>query len=140
MIGDGGFKAHDARHGPKLGASLASGPTGLQRRLEAARERERSEELARRLRAGEAVALASLEVPGGPVERSAAARGGLRERSGAEQGTGENVGGVKPVLRPSTGKRGGRPREVEGEPWKAAGVSRRTWERRRKAGGKGDGS
>jgi hypothetical protein len=34
-----------------------------------------------------------------------------------------------------SGPRGGRPRLIEGEPWVAAGVSRRTWERRKKGGG-----
>jgi hypothetical protein len=41
------------------------------------------------------------------------------------------VGGV-------VGKRGrGRPRVIEGEPWAADGVSRKTWERRRKKEGGG---
>jgi hypothetical protein len=40
------------------------------------------------------------------------------------------------TLSPKRGK-GGRPREIEGEPWKAAGVTRRTWERRRKKGASG---
>jgi hypothetical protein len=30
--------------------------------------------------------------------------------------------------------KGGRPREIEGRPWEAEGLSRRTWERRRKKG------
>jgi hypothetical protein len=30
--------------------------------------------------------------------------------------------------------KGGRPRVIEGEPWVAEGVSRRTWERRQKEG------
>ena len=34
-----------------------------------------------------------------------------------------------------SGPRGGRPRLIEGRPWEAAGVSRRTWERRKKGGG-----
>lgn len=120
MISDG-FKAHAARLGPKLGASLASGLTGLARRLEAARDRERAAAVARR-----------------PVVDNVTG-----ERGGAERGPEADGGAVKPALGQSPGKksgpRGGRPREVEGEPWKAAGVSRRTWERRRKAGGKGDG-
>ena len=37
-----------------------------------------------------------------------------------------------PSLSLKRGK-GGRPREIEGEPWKAEGVTRRTWERRRRA-------
>ena len=32
-------------------------------------------------------------------------------------------------------RRGGRPVKHEGRPWEAEGVSRRTWERRRKGGG-----
>ena len=33
-----------------------------------------------------------------------------------------------------SGPKGGRPRVIEGEPWVAEGVSRRTWERRKKGG------
>jgi hypothetical protein len=47
MMGDG-FKAHDARLGPKLGQAQASGLSGLARRVEAARGRVRAEELERR--------------------------------------------------------------------------------------------
>jgi hypothetical protein len=43
-----GFKGHDAKGGPKLGAGVAAGPTGLQRRVEEARARDREAELARR--------------------------------------------------------------------------------------------
>jgi hypothetical protein len=31
-------------------------------------------------------------------------------------------------------RKGGRPRTIEGQPWEKEGVSRRTWERRRKGG------
>lgn len=120
MIGDGGFKAHGAGLGPKLGASLASGSPGLMRRVEEARERDRAAELARRLKAG---AVADI----------------TPEQGVAEPGTDRDGADVKCVGPVSAGKgsgpRGGRPRVVEGEPWKAEGVSRRTWERRRKAGG-----
>jgi hypothetical protein len=34
-----------------------------------------------------------------------------------------------------SGPRGGRPRLIEGEPWVAEGISRRTWERRKKGAG-----
>ena len=43
-----------------------------------------------------------------------------------------DAGGVR-----SGPRKGGRPRVIEGEPWVLAGVSRRTWERRKKAPGGG---
>jgi hypothetical protein len=110
-----GFKAHDGRLGPKLGASVAAGPTGLQRRVEAARARERARELARRGQAGES-ALGGCNLP---------------ERSGGEQGTGVLSAAVKGGVGLSPEKKRGRPR-IEGlRPWEFEGVSRRTWERRR---------
>lgn len=63
--------------------------------------------------------------------------GFVSERSGAEQGTKKDKRGVKRTSRPSpakSGPKGGRPRKIVGEPWVAEGVTRRTWERRRKAG------
>ena len=118
-----GFKAHGAGLGPKLGAGLAAGPTGLQRRVEAARSRERARELARRGQAASPEAGLGYRAEMG--------------RSGDEQGTSGETAGVKPSAAPSTGKKRprGRPK-VEGlRPWEFEGVSRRTWERRRKAGG-----
>ena len=124
MIGAGGFKAHDARLGPKLGASVASGLPRLARaamgedrqadRVEAARARVRAAELERRA-------------------------GGL-ERLGAEQGAKADAASVKAGLPVSGGKRDrGRPR-VEGvRPWEAAGVSRARWYRDRKREEKGEG-
>jgi hypothetical protein len=44
------FKAHDPKHGPKLAASQAAGLSGLARRVEAARDRDRAAEVARRER------------------------------------------------------------------------------------------
>ena len=107
MKGGIGFGAHDARHGPKLGQSLASGPTGLQRRLELARDREREAALARR------PAVAAKPVVVEPVSSV--------ERIEAEAGT----------------KRAAHRPRVVGEPWVAEGLSRAAWYRRRKGGAKG---
>jgi hypothetical protein len=106
-----GFKAHGTGLGPKLAASQAAGMTGLQRRVEAARARDRAAVVARR----------------GAV---------VPEQARDEQGTSGETAGVKPAAAASTGKKRGRPR-VEGlRQWEIEGVSRRTWERRRaKAGG-----
>ena len=149
MIGDG-FKAHDVRHGPKLGQSLASGVSGLARRfggggqderVEAARARVRAEIEARRSPAAKVATV---------VERVVAERGTGGEVGGIEAGAREFVDSVLPDAAPAvkaevagkvarkmaraTGTKLGRPK-VEGvRPWAAAGVSRRTWERRRKAG------
>jgi hypothetical protein len=46
---------------------------------------------------------------------------------------GSAVAPAPAVRQPPAKGKGGRPREIEGEPWVAAGVSRRTWERRRQA-------
>lgn len=106
------FKAHAGGLGPKLGESLASGPTALERRVELARARVREEELARR-------ALARGEVNPEPVVDK-----GNAEQGGTEQGTG---GG-----RSKSGPKGGRPLKYVGKkPWEVEGVSRRTWQRRR---------
>lgn len=97
-------------------------------RVEAARARERAEVEARR-----AVVRAFNDWR--PSDRSSFSS---EERGGAEQGTGANAVGVKEELRVSTGKKSGpkrgRPKKEGVRPWEAAGVSRRTWERRRKAG------
>ena len=176
MISDG-FKAHGAGLGPKLGQALASGVSGLQRRIEAARARERAAELERRVATvralnawagpGEADLPVTDEQAGeglaviGELHRAAPDK---RERGVVERGTGGEVGGIEAGAREfvdrvlpdaasavraevagkvarkmarATGTKLGRPK-VEGvRPWAAAGVSRRTWERRRKkeAGG-----
>lgn len=146
-VGEGGFKAHGAGLGPKLGAGLASGPTGLQRRIELARARERAarrrEEPPTEAEIERSQGLLGAILGGGAG--AAAAKGrttsseidlSCREQSGAERGTKGEGAAVKAVLPVSTGKRAAhRPREIEGEPWVALGVSRRTWERRRKKEG-----
>ena len=160
MIGDGGFKAHGAGLGPKLGQALASGPTGLQRRVELARAREREKVEARRGPSGEAsvvlamVGIAALAESVGSGEQSGAERGTGGDLGRIEAGAGEFVDSVLPKAAPAvraevagkvaravrvrkSGPKGGRPREIEGEPWVEAGVSRRTWERRRKKEGGG---
>ena len=123
-----GFGAHDVRHGPKLGQSLASGPTGLQRRLELAREREREK-------------VAGLRGVGAARDAKAAVvECKLPERKEAEAGPGPDLGGTKPAsrqLKPAEGKRAAHRPVVVGEPWVAEGVSRRTWYRRRKGEVKG---
>lgn len=175
MSGD--FKAHDVRFGPKLGEALAAGPTGLQRRVEEARAKEREAALARRHeglrgRAGEPSAGGAFvgSPSAAPARPSPEVNPEFREeigkeRGGAEQGTeadGLGVKGIEGEARAlvdgvlpgasagmraevagrvaaavrvrKSGPKGGRPRKHEGEPWKAAGVSRRTWERRQSCG------
>ena len=115
------FKAHRGELGPKLGASQASGPTGLARRIELARERE----VARRR--GD-----------GPTEGASPSVAVCHEveQSGAERGTKGEGAAVKADLAVSTGKRPAHRPRVIGEPWAAEGLSRAQWYRRRK---KGDG-
>jgi hypothetical protein len=129
-MGEGGFKAHDARLGPKLGQSLASGPTGLERRIAAARDREREAVEARRAAARAFNGMPSEAVieAGGVLlmqdRHLEAIKAAEAARAGGEQGTKGPAAEVKP--------KGGRPRKHEGEPWKAAGVSRAQWYRARK--------
>lgn len=144
-----GFRAHDPKYGPKLAQSQASGLSRLARlaegadlqaaRVEAARARLRAELQAQRSVTGQARAKAfeasisvALEDVSSAIDRYTL--GNESERAVSERGTNEHHDGVKPALSSSTGKlRRGRPK-VEGvRPWEAAGMSRRTWERRRKA-------
>lgn len=154
MISDG-FKAHGAGLGPKLGQALASGPTGLARRVELARAREREKVEGLRGPAGRPSGVGVLvgsPVPA-PASDGVAERETVGEVGGIEAGArefvdsvlpnaasavrGEVAGKVARKMARATGTKLGRPREIEGEPWVEAGVSRRTWERRRKkeAGG-----
>ena len=147
------FKAHSPIGGPKLAASQAAGMPGLARRVERARALAREAELKRRERAGGGLARLGGEAAGAdrggtdenPLDRSAGrpapavgedSTGGVGAEGGGEQGTRGDGAAVKmgEALSPAkSGRKGGRPRKVEGEPWVAEGVSRRTWERRRKA-------
>lgn len=138
------FKAHDARLGPKLGASLASGLTGLARRVELARERERAAVLARRATVEASNGLTPGEVLLMQDRHLEAIKAADAARSGGESGTGASGAEVKREGRVSPGRksgpRGGRPRVHDGEPWKAAGVSRAQWYRdRKREEAKGDG-
>ena len=136
MKGGIGFGAHDPRMGPKLGQSLAAGPTGLQRRLEAAREREREKVAGLRGAGGVLLQDRHLEaIKGADAARDAKAAAvecKLSERSWGEAGTKGDAADVKPA-----GKRAAHRPVVVGEPWVAEGVSRRTWYRRRKGEVKG---
>ena len=135
MIRDG-FKAHDARHGPKLGQALASGVSGLARRfgadewgerVEAARAKVRAEIEARRPSAAPA---ADIEAGAREFVDSVLPNAAPAVRAEVAGKVGRRMAKVVGVRK--SGPKGGRPKEIEGEPWAAAGVSRRTWERRRK--------
>lgn len=146
-----GFKAHDARLGPKLGQAQASGLSGLARRVEAARGRVRAEELQRRA-AGAAGAdqgeptrtpdrSAGRPAPAGSQDSTddVVAKEVKPERTGGGRGTELDGAIVKASPAASTGKSGrkvGRPKFEGVRPWVAAGVSRAEWYRRRRAGGR----
>ena len=70
------------------------------------------------------------------LDRIAALEGKLsrdaKPRRDAKPPRDEKPRGAKPA---DAKPRGGRPRKRDGEPWKAEGVSRSTWERRQKAKG-----
>lgn len=123
-MGDG-FKRHGEAEGRRLGRQLGLGPTGLARRygVEVAADEAGV--------VGERVGLARAAVARSGVTHSDALGAKVSksggERMGAERGTG---GGGAAVRR-------GRPRAIEGAPWEAEGVSRRTWERRRKGAADG---
>lgn len=103
------FKAHADKYGPKLGDGQASGETELQRRYREAEDRERERIMegrkARRMEAMEAAWKAEADRYEGQARMIEEARLGKRAAH--------------------------RPRVV-GEPWKAEGVSRAEWYRRRK--------
>ena len=150
MISDG-FKAHRSEMGPKLGQALASGPTGLQRRVELARAAERAKVEGLRGPAGRPSGVGVLvgsPVPAPASDSDVGIEAGAREfvdsvlPNAASAVRAEVAGKVarkmaRAVRVRKSGPKGGRPREIEGEPWVDAAVSRRTWERRRKkeAGG-----
>lgn len=133
------FKAHDPKAGPKLGQSQAAGPTGLERRIEAARAAQRAAvEAWREARGtsaagGEAV-MGDSSAPSVPTVLSPMSKT-LPEQSGAERRTNNDVFVVKPVSRRRP-RGGGRPKVV-GEPWLQEGLSRTEWYRRRKERGGG---
>lgn len=132
-----GFKAHGSGLGPKLAASQAAGMTGLQRRVEAARARDRAAVVARR---GAVVAEQGRDEQGtsgetaGVKPPAAVSPEYLRGYAAARGEDGPPV--EQPKIKGALAKKRGRPR-VEGlRQWEIEGVSRRTWERRRaKAGG-----
>jgi hypothetical protein len=103
MAGEG-FKAHDLRHGGRLSDQVGLGPTGFARQVR--------------------------EV--GAASRRPAPAEGERGPGGSPSAEGSFVG--EPPSAAPAPPRGpvGRPRVHAGEPWEAEGVSRRTWERRRR--------
>ena len=105
---DGESKHYGAADGPRLGRQRANGVPNLARQYV---EIEEGVPLDRR--AGQAVGLKEVM----PLQQN---QNPLSKAPGA---------GAK-----RSGPKGGRPRVIEGEPWIAEGVSRRTWERRKKGG------
>ena len=118
MLGDKAFGLHGERHGHRLRKQIDLGPTGLQRQVRdvtPAAVVRRAELEAGAAHAAEQLVKGALpDLPPGEVQKVA-----------------ERVVRAVQVGR----KLGGRPRTIEGRPWEAEGISRRTWERRRKGGG-----
>jgi hypothetical protein len=125
MLRGDGFGAHHLRHGHRLPRQLelGLGPTGLARRFGAAAMMDEAERQNRvRMVVGERCG--EEDEPVGSPEPPRAAPSPPLPASHVDKKSNEGVG-----------SRRGRPKTVEGEPWEAEGISRRTWERRRKGGG-----
>lgn len=123
------FKAHGEKQGPKLGQMQAAGLTGIARRAGAEALLLTEDGVKRVPFPPEAQASPPADGLGGDVESGEAAGAGLR---GTDEGASDREAG-RPA--PATGddsmKKAGRPKTLIDEPWKAEGISRRTWERRR---------
>lgn len=131
-----GFKADSEKLGPKLGEVRASGPTGLQRRVEAARALERARVEAERVHGTpEDVVKAGARVIEAAIDKVEAAQGMQRGGSGpAPASTAPEVeplavGGRRRHAGPGESPGAKRPR---GRPMKEGPVSRATAFRRRK--------
>lgn len=137
QVGEG-FKADSEKLGPKLGEVRASGPTGLQRRIEAARELQRARveaERVQRVGTPEDVVRAGARVIEAAIDKVEAAQGMQRGGSGpAPASTAPEVeplavGGRRRHAGPGESPGAKRPR---GRPMKEGPVSRATAFRRRK--------
>jgi hypothetical protein len=125
MLRGAGFGAHDPKHGHRLPRQLELPPPGLARRFAMAGGGDRSGPVCEHVAAmiGEAEAGNQPE-----PERLPAVEGNQTGKAG-------DFVNQAPLAASSVEKKRGRPK-VEGErPWEAEGISRRTWERRRKGGG-----
>ena len=115
-MGDGAFKGDRADLGPRLDRSRRNGLPGVWRQV---RE------------------VGPAEVRPGQAARVERARAAVRGTKLCEHVAGmiEQAEGHGTYPAQATeARKGGRPREIEGRPWEAEGISRRTWERRRKEG------
>jgi hypothetical protein len=120
MLGDKEFGLHGERHGHRLRKQIGLGPTAFQRQV-------------RDVTPAAVVRRAELEA-GAAHAAEQLVKGALPDLppEGVQKVAERVVRAVRVGQEP---KKGGRPRTIEGCPWEAEGISRRTWERRRKGGG-----